>query len=825
MAKKTIKAQMKQRRDTKANWEATNPVLLDGELGIVSDDPNLYKVGDGATAWNSLPFRGFDGTVTQELGNSAAAVMSQKAVSDKFAEVDLNLTSIKSKPKIYQFSTRDGRVLRGDVLGAGKVEGFSTSDYIPTGKASKIIYRNTFEVQPNNYYAGFVLYNANNIIYVGGGSGEVNLADYPDAVSFRYCIPAGTALEDCMVEVREEVETHTLLELTEDVEFLKNSLFETRRYQFTEVNGRVLRGDVVGMAAVEGYSTSDFIEIGNAYKIVYNNTYEVQAANYFAGFVMYNAAKDTIIYVGGGSGEVNLEAYPDAKYFRFCYDPAKELGACNVEVTRIEGGDNLTSVSEIDFINTSGEQTEQIPGDAVLVGYDKVFEKNGILAEYRIAISDASADDLGSEFEFYLGHIDQRNWLLPRLTFRKTVDRVDGNSLIFDFSSDLISFKKNEVLFIKAKNVALHKGSTALLYTNSLINAVQPYGTGFEASIRLTIKNVDSYFAAKEDLDAIEENVNKVDSSLNRKQDSVLIDEANGNKYKITVSNGALALKLLKYSKVLFIGNSFTAHERVAGLWECDGRSMAASTDSTMYAAFVAEQMNLEADRAGLVGFERNLSGFDFSNLPNKSTDYDAVVVQLGENIIETDTAIIKQAFRNLFTAIKSNWPGGDVFAMLGTSLTATSAIADVAAEMGIPVINCGAVSLATPYQHKDYYIGSDGRYYELNDAVYRSHPSDMGMYNMALKIIEAFGGTAANKMFGLTLNQSNGGLISTASNKWVTGGVVTVRCVADAGKTINDLTVTSDGQNIAAVKRIGTYTAYTFIMPNGAVEISATWK
>ena len=94
MAKKTIKAQMKQRRDTKANWEATNPVLLDGELGIVSDDPNLYKVGDGATAWNSLPFRGFDGTLAQELGTSPNSVISQKVVSEKLTELESNQGNI-----------------------------------------------------------------------------------------------------------------------------------------------------------------------------------------------------------------------------------------------------------------------------------------------------------------------------------------------------------------------------------------------------------------------------------------------------------------------------------------------------------------------------------------------------------------------------------------------------------------------------------------------------------------------------------------------------------------------------------------------------------
>ena len=82
MATKIIKAQMKQRRDTLANWAAVNPVLLDGELGIVSDDPNLYKIGDGTTPWDELPFRGFDGTIAHTTGDSRNAVMSQAAVTE-----------------------------------------------------------------------------------------------------------------------------------------------------------------------------------------------------------------------------------------------------------------------------------------------------------------------------------------------------------------------------------------------------------------------------------------------------------------------------------------------------------------------------------------------------------------------------------------------------------------------------------------------------------------------------------------------------------------------------------------------------------------------
>lgn len=88
MAKKVIQAQMQQRRDTAAQWAASNPVLLEGELGIVTDDPNLYKIGDGVTAWNDLKFRGFDGTLVQTLGDSENAAMSQKAVTSKLTELE-----------------------------------------------------------------------------------------------------------------------------------------------------------------------------------------------------------------------------------------------------------------------------------------------------------------------------------------------------------------------------------------------------------------------------------------------------------------------------------------------------------------------------------------------------------------------------------------------------------------------------------------------------------------------------------------------------------------------------------------------------------------
>jgi hypothetical protein len=43
------------RRDTATNWAATNPVLLEAEIALDLTS-NCLKIGDGVTAWNSLPY-------------------------------------------------------------------------------------------------------------------------------------------------------------------------------------------------------------------------------------------------------------------------------------------------------------------------------------------------------------------------------------------------------------------------------------------------------------------------------------------------------------------------------------------------------------------------------------------------------------------------------------------------------------------------------------------------------------------------------------------------------------------------------------------------
>ena len=63
------KAVIQHRRDTEANW--AGEVLASGEIGYVTTGSNAgnLKIGDGSTAWGSLPFvRTFPETITASTG-------------------------------------------------------------------------------------------------------------------------------------------------------------------------------------------------------------------------------------------------------------------------------------------------------------------------------------------------------------------------------------------------------------------------------------------------------------------------------------------------------------------------------------------------------------------------------------------------------------------------------------------------------------------------------------------------------------------------------------------------------------------------------------
>lgn len=74
MSENTVKVKIKQRCDTEANWKASDPVLLDGEMAISSDKDNRYKIGNGTSKWSALSYAKAEPTThTHNYAGSSSA--------------------------------------------------------------------------------------------------------------------------------------------------------------------------------------------------------------------------------------------------------------------------------------------------------------------------------------------------------------------------------------------------------------------------------------------------------------------------------------------------------------------------------------------------------------------------------------------------------------------------------------------------------------------------------------------------------------------------------------------------------------------------------
>lgn len=90
-----------QRRDTAANWSTTNPILAEGEIGIITDGAKGYKIGDGVTRWNALEYPANPTSVVGELGDSEVTVINQKTVTQSIIENNLN-SSFSGAPTVIE---------------------------------------------------------------------------------------------------------------------------------------------------------------------------------------------------------------------------------------------------------------------------------------------------------------------------------------------------------------------------------------------------------------------------------------------------------------------------------------------------------------------------------------------------------------------------------------------------------------------------------------------------------------------------------------------------------------------------------------------------
>lgn len=93
MATNTVNVRLVHRHDTKANWAAKNPVLLQGEIGI-EDDSGLFKIGDGVKAWDALRYANDAKTASHYEVNANEDETDTEAIARVFPDATFNQDDI-----------------------------------------------------------------------------------------------------------------------------------------------------------------------------------------------------------------------------------------------------------------------------------------------------------------------------------------------------------------------------------------------------------------------------------------------------------------------------------------------------------------------------------------------------------------------------------------------------------------------------------------------------------------------------------------------------------------------------------------------------------
>ncbi len=326
---------------------------------------------------------------------------------------------------------------------------------------------------------------------------------------------------------------------------------------------------------------------------------------------------------------------------------------------------------------------------------------------------------------------------------------------------------------------------------------------------------VNSCFTTTNDYDLLKSQI--ASNTVAIKDNSIYVDRVTGRKFKIVVSNGEIHLMPLSLNKILFIGNSYTEHGNSENVWWGSGRGMAASVDETQYTSIIGSATGAEIIKGNYVHFELAYSpNYDFEgNISINDSDFDLIVVQLFENAKFTDS--MQESWESLYDFLHRKCPQASIVQLVGWyEENKFNAVSRAAAKKGVTLVNCTDDVSKGRYSLGDYVTGSDGNYHSIKNDGVAYHPSDVGFYGIAKKLLALYD-VDLNYLYSIDIHQGHDASISTPYESWVKGGVVNVRVTSGI---VNNISVNdSNGNQITVTKRDTSH--FTFIMPDSDVIVS----
>lgn len=129
------------RRDTAANWTAGNPTPLSGQP-CWETDTNKLKIGDGATAWSSLPY--FPDVQTYSVSSTATSYTETATSGEKIVKVTasgqtITLPTAAGNTAKFTFKLMVPGTLTIDGNGSQTIDGGLTATLVSQYEALTII--------------------------------------------------------------------------------------------------------------------------------------------------------------------------------------------------------------------------------------------------------------------------------------------------------------------------------------------------------------------------------------------------------------------------------------------------------------------------------------------------------------------------------------------------------------------------------------------------------------------------------------------------------------------------------------------------------------
>ena len=747
----------------------------------------LYSLTYASGTWTGTQMQaGSDIEVVQTTGQSASDVMSQKAVTDEIGSINDYFTNDVRTFAIGE-SCSEGQVIinNGDLLTCIKdIRDYTLADEVSIGDIWSFISLKSFYKALKNVaiYTDAQTYASGDYAIVDGVVKKYDGSTWASVTRSEYA--ADTSMWQSMTLADVLNDAFKPYSLADDRAIIGIELFDLAAATITAADNKTtLSKWTISFKALyttagehSVFVTLPHLKLGRKYRLTYeyDNTVANVNTSYFlmtfadAEHTTYTSAfasfiKEGTIYVDFTANELTealrfasvSTAKNDALWIKnihlFEYDTYHDI-AKDVLASNIAGTENVNNYG---YYNSSANYSS-----SASISYMSAMSpclEDGILSEIKGKFSAGSCT-------FYIGHIDQNDYLVVRDSFNATTTSGEN---VLDVRNRNIVIYKDEYLLISYADASakcyfgIDDTASPLAWGIDInTNKVFHFGSAVYLALEWkVVSKVSSLAEIRDDINDIKRatasNTEEIEIIKNNKK-YYIEDSVTHTNYLLTVVNGVLQLVPSQFSNVTVLGNSLTTHdinERWWGTW-----GMAATKEEYDFCHILQDGLRVKDANAvvkpvQMAPWEKDFS-LDLATLigDNMTASTDLVVIRLGTNVPAANVSGLQNALQNLINYIKGVTNAKIVMTgMFYSNNTKENILSTVAANNGIDFIKILQLATSGNKEAVGHYVyGDDDAIHEINDSGVASHPNNKGMLAIANAILSDIGYDTIAKTYSL---------------------------------------------------------------------------